>query len=151
MPLNMEQEKSAGAIIFRQGKERLYLLLEYGAGGHWDFVKGHIEPGESELETVRREAKEEASLGKLVFIPNFKEQMKYFYRKDGNLIPKTVVFYLAEAGQEEIKLSFEHTGYKWMNYGDAMQQLTFKNAKEILKKAEEFLKGYSRQKKLSSF
>jgi 8-oxo-dGTP pyrophosphatase MutT (NUDIX family) len=40
------------------------LLLQ---GGHWDFVKGHVEKNESERETVLRETEEE------VTDPNFIE------------------------------------------------------------------------------
>ncbi len=34
---------------------------------------------------------------------------------------------------------FEHTSYKWFNYEDALKILTFKNSKDILKKANNFL------------
>ncbi|RLG60142.1 MAG: diadenosine tetraphosphate hydrolase, partial [Candidatus Hydrothermarchaeota archaeon] len=44
-------EKSAGVIIFRRDEEIKYLLLKYGYG-HWDFVKGNIEKGENEIETI---------------------------------------------------------------------------------------------------
>jgi len=47
---------------------------------------------------------------------------------------------LAEAETEEVKISPEHIGYKWLPYDEALIQLTFKNAKEILKKADNFLK-----------
>ena len=57
----MEHEKSCGAVIFRVGNATKYLLLHYEAG-HWDFVKGHSEKGESEEETVRREILEETGL-----------------------------------------------------------------------------------------
>jgi hypothetical protein len=40
---DLNRERSAGAIIFREeGEERYYLLL-YHPVGHWDFPKGHIE------------------------------------------------------------------------------------------------------------
>ena len=40
-------EKSAGAIIFRDDNgTRKYLLLHYNPG-HWEYVKGHIEDGET--------------------------------------------------------------------------------------------------------
>ena len=47
-------EKSCGAVIFRQeAGQRLYLTVEYKIEkGYWGLVKGHVEPGESELETA---------------------------------------------------------------------------------------------------
>ncbi len=53
---------------------------------------------------------------------------------------KEVVFYVAKTETEQIKLSFEHIGFEWLPYDEALEKLTYKNAKEILKKANEFLK-----------
>ena len=46
-----------------------------------------------------------------------------------------------EAETEEIKISWEHLGYKWLPYEEAKEQISFKNAKEILQKANNFLSG----------
>lgn len=147
----MPIEKSAGAIIFRKkGGKNHYLLLHYESG-HWEFVKGHIEKGENMKDTVKREAKEEAGIGDLEFVEGFKETIKYFFKwppardaiqkgqKRENIM-KFVTFLLAETKTEDIKLSLEHIGYEWLAYEQALKKLTFKNAKEILKKADEFLK-----------
>jgi 8-oxo-dGTP pyrophosphatase MutT (NUDIX family) len=140
----MPVEKSAGAIIFIRNKEIKYLLLHYPSGSrtskeYWDLPKGHIEKGEKEVDTVKREVKEETGLEDIKIIEGFKESIKYFFRFEGKTIFKTVIFYLAETGNQDVKVSFEHTGYKWLLYEEALGQLTFKNAKEILKKSNEFL------------
>ena len=140
----MPKEISAGAVVFRQNKEVKYLLLNYEAG-HWDFPKGHIEKGEEEKETVKREVEEETGISKISFIEGFKEKIKYFYRREGQTIYKEVVFYLVETKESKIKISFEHIGYEWLAYEDALKQLTFKNAKEILKKAHSFLNSSLRR------
>ena len=51
-------EKSCGCIII--DKDRV-LLVKHNAG-HWDFPKGHMEDGETEIETAIREVKEETNL-----------------------------------------------------------------------------------------
>ena len=77
----MPRERSAGAVIFfTHGATKEYLILRYQAG-HWDFPKGHIEKGEDEFDTVRREVREETGLGDIVLIPGFEEHTSYFYRK----------------------------------------------------------------------
>jgi len=112
----MPIEKSAGAIIFRKNKGKIYyLVLKYGLG-HWDYVKGHIEKGESLEETVRREAGEEAGIRDLEFIKGFKEWFKYFFKQKGQNIFKIVTFLLAETKTKKIKLSYEHLDYKWLPY-----------------------------------
>ena len=140
----MPKEISAGAVVFRQDKEVKYLLLNYEAG-HWDFPKGHIEEGEEEKETVKREVEEETGISKISFIEGFKEKIKYFYRREEQTIYKEVVFYLVETKESKIKISFEHIGYEWLAYEDALKRLTFKNAKEILKKAHSFLNSSLRR------
>jgi 8-oxo-dGTP pyrophosphatase MutT (NUDIX family) len=131
-------EKSAGAIIFLGVKPRQYLLLHYEEG-HWDLPKGNIEKGEEEKQTALREIEEETGITDISFITGFKEKIHYFYKRDCRLISKEVIFYLAETNEKEIKLSFEHIGFKWLPYKEALNQLTHKNAKELLKKAEQFL------------
>lgn len=135
----MPQEFSAGVVIFRKEKgSHLYLLLHYESG-HWDFVKGNVEKGESAEETVKREAAEEAGIEDLGFVPGFKEKISYFYKKEGKTIYKEVVFLLAESRTEEVKISFEHIGFEWLPYEEAVARLTFKNAKKVLEKASGFL------------
>ena len=160
----MPVERSAGAIIFRKDyyppttlhippsrpkKVKIYyLLLHYPSRAkaprqYWDLPKGHIEKGEDEIETARREVEEETGLKDIEFIEGFKEWMKYFFKWKGKNILKFVTFYLAETKTKDVKVSFEHLGYEWLTYQEALKKLTFKNAKEILKKANDYLKNYA--------
>ncbi|MCD6312666.1 MAG: NUDIX domain-containing protein [Thaumarchaeota archaeon] len=134
----MLQEVSAGAVVFYLGNEVEYLLLHYEAG-HWDFPKGAIEPGESELDTVKREVWEETGIKDLEIIPGFRKRIQYFYRKSRQLVRKTVIFYLARSFTKDVTLSYEHVGYIWLGYEDALRRLTFKTARETLREAHEFL------------
>jgi bis(5'-nucleosidyl)-tetraphosphatase len=134
------REKSCGAIVFVKNLEVKYLLLHYEAG-HWDFVKGNVEPNESERDTVIRELREETGIVDAQFIDDFREKIEYFYRRQGATIHKEVVFFLIEAHGEKVELSYEHVGYDWVYYQPAMEKLTFKNAKDVLQKAHEFLKA----------
>ncbi len=132
------EERSAGAVLFRDEEQRLYLLLHYQAK-HWDFPKGNIEKGEEELDTVRREVREESGIDDIEFIDGFKMISEYYYKRANRLIHKQVVFYLAKTEQKEVRLSHEHIDYAWLPYGEALDRLTFENSKRILQKAEEFL------------
>ena len=141
----MPIEKSAGAVIFRkEGGKIYYLLLHYPSNAkapreYWDFPKGHIEKGENLEETAKREVEEETGLKDIKLIEGFKEWIKYFFKFKGKNIFKIVTFFLAETKTKEVKVSFEHIGFKWLPYEEAIEKLTFKNAKEILKKANEFI------------
>ena len=136
----MLREKSCGAVIFI-GKDEgtKYLLLNYAAG-HWDFVKGNVEPNENERQTVVRELQEETSITDAKFLDGFREAIAYFYRRQGLTIHKEVVFFLMESYTDKVQLSFEHVGYVWLDFPGAMEKLTFKNSKDVLFKAHDFLK-----------
>jgi len=133
------REKSCGAIVFVKNVEVNYLLLHYEAG-HWDFVKGNVEPNESERDTVMRELREETGIVDAQFIDGFRERIEYFYRRQGVTVHKEVAFFLIEAHSEKVELSYEHAGYVWLDYPRAIEKLTFKSAKDMLQKAHEFLK-----------
>ena len=145
----MPVEKSAGAVIFRkEGSKIFYLLLHYQSGArrphpYWDFPKGHIEKGENPESTAVREVKEETGLKDIKLVEDFKETIRYFFRYGKKNILKFVTFFLAKTKTEKVKISFEHIGYKWLPYKEAVEQLKFKNAKEILKKANDHLSGKS--------
>lgn len=134
----MPSEKSCGAVIFKRDGNRKYLLLHY-EGGHWDFVKGHVERNESEKDTVRRETKEEVGIADISFIEGYRQPISYYYKRAGKTVYKEVIFYLLESSTDAVRLSREHVGFDWLPYDKAYDRLTYKNAKETLRKANEFL------------
>src|SRR5688572_32975 len=90
------EERSAGFLIFhRRARDDAvrYLLLDYGR--HWDFAKGHVDPGETDIEAAIRELREETGIRDLVPVPDFEREIVYFFRSARHgLIRKTVVFFL---------------------------------------------------------
>ena len=135
----MLREKSCGAVIYVNNQEKTrYLMLNYTAG-HWDFVKGSVEQGETEKQTVTRELQEETGITNAQFIDGFRESINFFYRRQGMTINKEVVFFIIESQTDAVKISFEHVGFIWLPYPQAMEKLTFKNAKDVLQKAHDFL------------
>jgi bis(5'-nucleosidyl)-tetraphosphatase len=134
------REKSCGAVVFlKKDNQTKYLLLNYAAG-HWDFVKGNVEPNEAEKQTVTRELQEETGITDAKFIDGFREPIGYFYRRQGLTVHKEVVFFIMETNTEQVQISFEHIGFIWLDYKHAMEKLNFKNAKDVLQKAHDFLK-----------
>jgi bis(5'-nucleosidyl)-tetraphosphatase len=135
----MIEETSAGIVLFRkEGSKKLFLLLHYPSG-HWDFVKGKMEKGESTHQTAIREAEEETGITDITFIEKFEEWIEYNFKYQGELVQKKVVFFLAETKTEEVKISHEHSGYTWMDYNSSMEKTTFDNAKTVLTKAQKLI------------
>jgi len=135
----MIEETSAGIVLFRkEDSKKLFLLLHYPSG-HWDFVKGKMEKGESTHQTALREAEEETGITDITFLENFEEWVEYNFQYQGELVYKRVVFFLAETKTEEVKISHEHLDYTWMDYNTSMEKTTFDNAKKVLTRAQMLL------------
>jgi len=135
----MIKETSAGIVLFRkEGTKKLFLLLHYPSG-HWDFIKGKMEKGETTHETATRETKEETGITDIIFIENFEKWIEYNFKYKGELVQKKVVFFLAETKTKEIQISHEHIGYTWVDYNSSIEKTTFDNAKIVLTKAQKLL------------
>ena len=134
----MKEQKSAGIVLFRNtSNKNEFLLLNYPQG-HWDFVKGKMERDETPHETARRETGEETGITDIEFIDGFEESVEYEFRFNNDLIQKKVIFFLAKTNTSKISLSHEHKDFVWLEYEDAMEKITFQNAKKILAKANDF-------------
>lgn len=133
----MLEERSAGSVIYRQSsKGKLYLLLNYPSG-HWDFVKGNIEKGETLKQTVLREIREETGITDITFVNGFEDKVEYHYQRDGQVIHKEVVFFLSNTKTDQVVLSHEHLDYTWLSFDDALEKLTYKTAQKLFKKVKD--------------
>ncbi len=135
----MIEETSAGIVLFRKENSKILFLLLHYPSGHWDFIKGKMEKGESTHETAIREAEEETGITDITFLENFEEWIKYDFQYQGELVRKKVVFFLAETKTKEVTISHEHLDYTWMDYNTSMEKTTFDNAKMVLTRAQMLL------------
>ena len=141
----MIEEVSAGAVIYHYDptmRSTSYLVLHYPAG-HWDFPKGAIENKETEEQTATREIFEETGLHVTNFVSGFRKEIEYHYRRQSLLAHKRVIFFLAESKETIVRISFEHSGYEWLSFEQALRRLTFENAKSVLRDANALLSAQS--------
>lgn len=129
---------SCGVVIFNINKKKPeYLLVKYPT--YWGFVRGKVEPGETEELTAFREALEEAGLTDLMFVPGFRETISYFFKRGEDIIRKDDVYLLAKSGTWNVKISHEHENIRWCNYGEALTMLKHKAIRDILNKAHHLI------------
>ena len=134
----MKEEVSAGIILFNDNESRKFLLLNYPSK-HWDFVKGKMENGETSHETALRETKEETGISDVEFLDGFEEEIEYYFRAENQDIHKKVIFFLGKTKTLDIILSHEHLDFIWLDYDNALNKITYDNAKNLLKKSKKFL------------
>lgn len=132
----MKHEKSCGAVVYRKDGDGHLFLIEHMRLGHFSLPKGHVEKGETEVQTARREIKEETNLDVSVDT-GFRSVITYSPYPG---IIKDVVFFLAEAVSEElINQECEVSGLTWLPFDEAVRTLTFESDRETLRKARDYL------------
>jgi 8-oxo-dGTP pyrophosphatase MutT (NUDIX family) len=141
-----KREFSAGGIVVRRRGKGFEVLLIKDSYGRWTWPKGHINQDESSQDAALREIKEEVGLANMHTIAKV-GRSNYFFHFKGELIFKTVFFFLLEANrQEQIKIQTEEIrGARWFKPEVALKTVEYKGAKELLEKA---IKIY-REKKCS--
>lgn len=103
----------------------------------WQGITGGVEEGESIEEAARREVSEEAGiqyefplykLDNISCLPTylFKDEVQEEWGRDVVLIP---MYFFAMAYDGEIKLSYEHTDFKWLPYKEAEKLIYFHDQK----------------------
>ena len=121
----MKYEKSCGAIIFDNDK----VLVIKQVKGHWGFPKGHVEDGETEVETALREIKEETNLD--VEIDDKYRYIEHYSPEEG--IEKDVILFIAHKIGGEIKVQEEEvTETEWLLPKEALERVTYDSSKRIL-------------------
>lgn len=135
------REFSAGGIVFKNRGKDFKVLLIKDAYGRWSWPKGNIDRTEKSRDAAVREIKEEVGL-KNIRILGKVGRSNYFYRLKGDLIFKTVFFFLIEAtGRESLKIQkSEIKDARWFRPEEALKLIEYKGATGLLERAIEMYK-----------
>ncbi len=134
------EERAAGLILFRENSgRREYLLIKNRHGGHWGFPKGHLEPGEDELQAALRETAEEVHVSQVQVLPGFRTVVRYAFPRQNELVKKEVVLFLARTEEKGKPFRKEVDEIAWLPFPEALQRITFPEQREALRQAEEWL------------
>ena len=132
----MIREKSVGAVVYVPAEGGRKYLVEHMAGGHFSLCKGHVEAGETEVETARREIREETGLT-VDIDTGFRAEIEYSPYEGCR---KTVIFFAAQAGGTETTAQPEEVReILWLGLEEALSILTYEDDKNVLRKAEKYL------------
>ena len=125
----MKKEKSCGTIIIDSNKRVLLVKQKLGWVG---FPKGHMEQGETEIETARRETKEETNLDVIV---DEKKRYTISYITSTQIDKEVVYFRAKPISYSLLPQEAEIAEIMWVDIDEAKQYLSFDNLKELWQNA----------------
>ena len=135
-------ETSAGGVIYRWRGAEAHVLLIRDRYQHWGFPKGHLEGAETAAAAALREVAEETGLTELRLGPRL-HTIDWFFRFRGRLIHKYCHFFLIEspAGETCPEVDEGITECVWLPLTQAIESISYDNARDVLKRAAELLQG----------
>lgn len=96
--------------------------------------KGHIDPGETALRAAVREVREETGV-EAELVQELGE-VRYWYRREGRAVPKSVLFYLLRYRSGDIEdHDDEVEEVQWMALAEACAALTYEGEREMARRA----------------
>jgi 8-oxo-dGTP pyrophosphatase MutT (NUDIX family) len=134
--MSSRRERSAGGVVVRDGQLIAIVPRRRAADGArvLGLPKGHIDPGETALGAALREVREEA--GVTAELLQELGEVRYWYRRDGRTIPKSVVFYLLRyTGGDLADHDDEVEEARWMDLEQAAAELTYEGEREMAQRA----------------
>jgi len=119
------------------------VLLVQEAGGSWGPPKGHMEAGESQLDTALRELREETGItpatSGFCVVPGFCELVEYPSRKHPGRTKRVVLLGATLDGGWDGKITLEPAlrGYKWLpiTAADALESsVTYPQVRDAIRR-----------------
>lgn len=142
----LKREHSSGGIVIKEDASDVRVLLIKDGYGKWTWPKGKFKKGEGPLDAAKREIGEETGLRNIELISEI-GRTNYFYKRDDNLIYKTVLLYLFKnQGDEALEIQkSEIKDGRWYTKKEALRRLDYHGASGILKRAFDILKNDRRK------
>lgn len=132
----MRYEKSCGAVVYRRVQQQVEYLILKMQHGHFSLPKGHVESGESERQTARREIREETNC-EVTIHRGFRQVVTYSPQP---FVSKDVVFFLARYRSGRLTAQPEEVAdLAWMSFEDALRTLTYESDRQLIRFAAAFL------------
>lgn len=138
----MKFEFSAGGIVYKKEKERIYILVAQHSQHHgWVFPKGLIgdkKEKETKENAALREVEEETGIKGRIIKPL--QPVTYWYVFEKEKIKKTVYYFLMEFVKGDTKNhDFEMENVEWVPIEEVEKKLTYKSDKEVWQEAKKQL------------
>lgn len=144
MSSDMSLSRTAGAVIVGlDGK----IVVVSQHGDSWSLPKGHIEAGETEQETTKREVFEETGLKNIQFIQKLGEYNRKRIGKDGvgedTIHTKHISIFLCKTDEKELAPQDpENPEARWVDIDEVAMLLTHEKDKQFFNKITPIVRDF---------
>ncbi|MEQ9408385.1 MAG: NUDIX domain-containing protein [Fuerstiella sp.] len=114
----MKEPRSCGFLIVKGDPVQSFLLMKHPT--RWDIPKGHVDPGETDMECALRELDEETGIKKsdIEIDPDFLYETQYIvdgrrYGAANTPVEKTLRVYLGRLLRDVKLVVTEHENFEW--------------------------------------
>jgi 8-oxo-dGTP diphosphatase len=131
-------------VIFRKTPDNALeiALVAVKDGKVWSLPKGIVEKGEEAADTAVREVREETGLSGRIVEKIGDISYWYYIKEDNAKCRKTVHFYLLEyVSGSTADHNWEVDAAEWFPLAEALDRVSYKGDREIVRKAKEMLSG----------
>jgi 8-oxo-dGTP pyrophosphatase MutT (NUDIX family) len=127
-------ETSSGGVVYRTSQDGPQVLLIRDPYNNWGLPKGHIEGGETPEQAALREVEEETGLRDVELVAQL-PTIDWYFRDHGKLVHKFCHFFLvvSTSGDAVPQLDEGITACVWVPLEQAVTQVTYDNAREVIR------------------
>ncbi len=120
---------------------RKVLMIQHPEG-HWGFPKGHVEFDETEITAAKRELYEETgiTLNFVLDTKKYKYNIIYLCKENGNIVKKSITFFLGVTCKVDVALDSHFRAYKWVDIKEIDSMDLFEQYRQLLIKINPLIK-----------
>jgi dATP pyrophosphohydrolase len=124
---------AAAVILAGRGEAARLLVLQRNKNtsrGLWSLVMGRLEKGESAVEAIRREIREETGIAVEALYTT--GCVDTYFNAGANAIELMPIFAAPFASAPEVTLDHEHLAYRWLSFAEAVETLAYPGQREAM-------------------
>lgn len=141
-----QEPKSCGVLLVCGNPIRSFLLMKHA--DRWDLPKGHVDPGETEMQCALREMQEETGIDPACvrvepdfrFIQQYEVLSDRYGGKSSRKVMKTLVIFLAHVDHEFKIHVTEHADAQWFAWSSPPQAVQLRTIDPLLRHLDDYLR-----------
>ncbi|WP_437229177.1 bis(5'-nucleosyl)-tetraphosphatase [Planctomicrobium sp. SH661] len=144
--MSRQEPKSCGVLIASGDPIQSFLLMKHA--DRWDLPKGHVDPGETEIECALREMHEETGIDPALvtidpafrYVQQYEVQSSRYGGDRKQTVLKTLIIFLARIDHPCEIVHTEHLGSQWFSWTSPPPAIQARTIDPLLQQLDQFLR-----------